>query len=207
MALSRTCASRCPPAAQIEQLVVAGDSAGRGLPRRISGLPDPSQRDRRAAAPHRPVRSGDMRCVPGGNRHTVRATASLSLHQLHELRTAVVHHHRLAVRSRADVDGCLHDVCSVSPRIRESRGSSFSRAADCLPRVRSAIAFAAGCRHGVVARSGGARGRGAGRAGRPYPGPQGHRRIPVGGRRHERDGRHASCAGANSVPTNRLPSC
>ena len=78
-----------------------------------------------ARLPGRPDRSGQPP-VPS------------SLRQLHQLRPALHHHHRPALRPGRHHDGRLPDVPGLRGGVRRSRRSPVPRAADRLPRVRSA---------------------------------------------------------------------
>ena len=75
-------------------------------------------------------------------RDPVAAALQLSVHQLHELRPAVVDHRAVALRPAADLDGRVCDVSRVPGGIRRSGRPAVSRPADRLPALRADAATA-----------------------------------------------------------------
>ncbi len=124
--------------------------------------------------PRRPRRHVDpaghrrLRRLPRGDARPGRPSLRLPLHRLHELRSALHHRHRAALRPAADHDGRLPDVPRLPGGVRRSGLSPVPRPADRLPRLRTAP---------VARRSPRSSTRAAVRADR---GDQGHRRLPPG---------------------------
>ena len=206
--------SRCPPAAQIEQLVV------REIPLAAdcrAGSPGFLIRASETGAPRRPTVPPDLAtcdacraeiAAPSERRHHYPFTNCTNCGPRWSIITGLPYD-----RARTSMD--VFTMCEACRREYENPADRRFHAQPiacpaCGPQLRLLPVAGTQLSRGPAcgrACGRGACGRGAGRACRPYPGPQGHRRISVGGRRHERDCRRASCAGASSVPTSRLRSC
>ena len=155
--------SQAPPLAVIESVRVqaaapTGERDFRILESDRGGPPD---------APVSPDFATCAECVaelfdPG------RPALSLSVHQLHQLRPALLDRHRRALRPPADDDGRVRDVRALPGRVRGPARPPLSRPAERLPRMR-----AAGAAHRPRRR---ARGR------RPRPGRGGRRDAARRGR-------------------------
>ncbi len=113
-----------------------------------------------------------------------------AVHQLHELRPALQHHSRLALRPSADDDARLADVRALRRRISRSARPSLSRAARRLSRLRTVVLFDGRRRHGARRRSGfprrGAAARGCDRSDQRFG------RLPFGLRCKAARGRRAA---------------
>ena len=103
----------------------------------------PASRSARAIASGRPTgaraaRHRDLRRLPARDLRSRRSPLPLSLHQLHQLRSALQHHRGAAVRPRAHLDARLRDVPGVPGRVRRPARPPLPRAAERLPGVRPA---------------------------------------------------------------------
>ena len=108
--------------------------AGRPGERRIS-----HRRERRRAGAHRRRRRcGDLSRMSRGGVRSRQPALSLSVHQLHALRSAALDRPRDPLRSRHHVDGGLCHVRGLSGRVRKSRRPALPRATECLSRLRTA---------------------------------------------------------------------
>ena len=108
--------SRHPPQASIETIDVRSIAA-QGGPGTFEIRHSTQQ-----AAP-RPIVPADLatcRRVPGRDTGSQPAAVPIRFHQLHALWTALVHHHRTALRPAAHIDGPVHDVRGVPPRVRRT---------------------------------------------------------------------------------------
>ena len=91
----------------------------------------------RAVAPS-PARTWPPARLPGRARRPGRPPVPPSVHHLHELRTAIHHHHRTALRPAGDDDGRVPDVRGLRRRVRRPGRPPLPRPAHLLPRLRPA---------------------------------------------------------------------
>ena len=181
----------------------------RGLPdRRVRGdgedIFHPRERRRRRPRGARQRRHGDVRRLPGRDGRSRRPPLPLSLHQLHQLRTALHHRAIRALRPAGHDHGRLHHVRRLPARVRRPRRPAVPRPAQRLPGLRPDA-----CRYRDLAgdrpdprRRCPRRGR-RGAPARRHPGRQGPRRLPPGRRRHGCRPPWPSCAGARPATTSR----
>ena len=81
----------------------------------------------------------DLRRLPGRALRSRRSSLSLRIHQLHPLRSALYDHALAAVRPGDDQHGPVPAVSRVHCRVSRSPASPFSRGAQRVPPVRSAL--------------------------------------------------------------------
>ena len=90
------------------------------------------------------ARSRDLRGLPARNSRPGRSPLSLSLHQLHQLRSAFFHHRGASLRSRQHLDEKIRDVRGVRTRI--SRPGAIAASTPNRPPARRA---ARSCNFGI----------------------------------------------------------
>ena len=124
--------SQAPPLAVIESVRVRG----RGADRRAR-LPDPRVGSRRGAGRAGLAGLRDLRRMRRRALRPGRPALSLPVHQLHQLRPALLDRHRRPLRPAADDHGRVRDVRALPSRVRRPARPPLSRPAERLPRMRA----------------------------------------------------------------------
>ena len=114
-----------------------GARVGVSRPGRLHRFRDSRER-RRRQDDARPARHRHLSGVPRRAVRPRQPASPLSVHQLHELRAALLDHRGAAVRPAEDDDGRVRDVRGVPARVRGPARPPIPRAAQRLPRLRPA---------------------------------------------------------------------
>ena len=125
--------AEAPPLAAIEEVRVE-PAAPDGRAR----VPDPRVRARRPAGGAGLARLRHLRRVPGRGLRPRRPPAPLPVHQLHQLRPALLDRQRRSLRPAADDDGRVRDVRALPGRVRGPARPPLPRPAQRLPGLRPA---------------------------------------------------------------------
>ena len=132
-AFRRRLEAESPPLARIDSVAVR-ETLGHGRSR----FSHYCQRGQRTRQYRNSRRRGDLRRLPARTVRSQRPALSLSISELHQLRSALHHYTPHSLRSSADLDGALYHVRGLSGGVRRSHQPPFPRATQRLPGVRTA---------------------------------------------------------------------